>query len=140
MVSAIRSSSDYVPELTFVAEEERAITGYAMLSYVRVEESDVRVLQLTPVAVRPDRQRRAVGSALVRAALQAADERGEPLVLVEGVPAYYPRFGFELATPLGLVRPSPAIPDEAWMVKRLRAYDPGIRGRIVYPPWIPAGP
>ena len=140
MVDAIRRSDDYVPELAFVAVENGLVVGYAMLSYVGVDGCDVRVLQLTPVAVRPDRQLRGIGSALVRAALDAAEERAEPLVLVEGVPAYYPRFGFEPASPLGLLRPSPAIPEAAWMVKRLGAYDPRIRGRVAYPPWIPAGP
>ena len=137
MLAGIRASSDYVPELTFVAGERGEIVGYAMLSRVAVEGVDARILQLTPVAVRPDRQRRGIGSALVRTALDAAEERGEPLVLVEGVPAYYPRFGFEPASPLGLEKPHAAIPDRAWMVKRLRAYDARIRGRIVYPEWFP---
>lgn len=44
----------------------------------------------------------------------AADERGAPLVLVEGVPSYYPRFGFRSATELGLERPDfPPPPGDA---------------------------
>jgi putative acetyltransferase len=92
------------------------------------------------MSVRPDRQRQGVGRALVEAALAAADERGEPLVLVEGVPAYYPRFGFRSATELGLERPDPRIPDAAWMVCPLRAYDPTLRGRVIYPSFFPPPP
>ncbi|MGH3142612.1 MAG: GNAT family N-acetyltransferase [Gaiellales bacterium] len=99
---AIRASAGYIPELTFVGEEDGEIVGYTMLSYVDLDGGPVdRLLTLTPVAVRPDKQRQGVGTAVVRAAVAAADDRGEPLVLVEGVPAYYPRVGFVSATGSG---------------------------------------
>jgi putative acetyltransferase len=137
---SIRASDGYVPELTFVGEDDGEVVGYTMLSYVEVDGLDKRILVLTPMAVHPDRQRRGIGAAIVRAALAAADERSEPLVLVEGVPAYYPQFGFESATALGLERPDERIPDEAWLAIPLRAYDPSIRGRVVYPPFFPGPP
>jgi putative acetyltransferase len=137
---SIRASDGYVPELTFVGEADGEIVGYTMLSYVEIEGLDNRILVLTPMAVRPDRQRQGVGAAIVRAALEAADERDEPLVLVEGVPAYYPQFGFESATALGLERPDERIPDQAWLAIPLRSYDPSIRGRVVYPPFFPGPP
>jgi putative acetyltransferase len=85
------------------------------------------------MSVRPDRQRIGVGSRLIRDALGRAEEAGEPAVLVEGIPGYYPRFGFERASALGFVAPHP-MPDEAFMVKRLPGYTPDLAGRIVYPP------
>jgi putative acetyltransferase len=91
-----------------------------------------RVLSLAPVAVLPDRQSQGIGSSLVRAAVDIADGRGEPLVLLIGHPGYYPRFGFVQARPLGLEPPFP-VPDEVFMVRPLAAYDPAIRGRVVYP-------
>jgi putative acetyltransferase len=138
---SIRVSAGYVPELTFVGEEDGRIVGFTMLSYVGLDGGPVdRLLTLTPVAVRPDRQRQGVGTAVVRAAVAAADDRGEPLVLVEGIPAYYPRFGFVSATALGLERPDERIPDQAWLAVPLRAYEPSIRGRVVYPPFFPGPP
>ena len=138
---SIRASAGYVPELTFVAEEDGRIAGYCMLSYVGLDGGPVdRLLTLTPVAVRPDRQRHGVGSAVVGTAISAADERGEPLVLVEGVPAYYPRFGFVSATALGIGRPDERIPDQAWLALPLTAYDQSIRGRVIYPPFFPEPP
>ena len=98
---ALRESDGYVPELTFVAEDDGALVGFTMLSFVAV--AGRRVLILTPMAVRPDRQRAGIGKAVVRAALAAADGRGAPLVLVEGVPSYYPQFGFQPALSLGLL-------------------------------------
>jgi putative acetyltransferase len=139
--ASIRASEGYVPELTFVGEEDGHVAGYCMLSYVGLRGGHVdRLLVLTPVAVRPDRQRLGVGTAVVCAAVAAADERKEPLVLVEGIPAYYPRFGFVSATALGVERPDDRIPDQAWLALPLRSYDPSIRGRVVYPPFFPGPP
>ena len=138
LTEAIRASDGYVPDLAFVADDG-GVVGHLMLSYVSIEDTAFRVLQLAPMAVRPDRQRQGVGVALIRRALSAADERGEPLVLVEGVPDYYPRFGFRPASELGLLRPYESIPEAAWMAIRLSAYDPSIRGRVIYPAWFPRG-
>jgi putative acetyltransferase len=61
-------------------------------------------------------------------------------VLVEGIPGYYPRFGFVSATGLGLERPDERIPDAAWLAAPLSAYDPRVRGRVVYPSFFPGPP
>jgi putative acetyltransferase len=136
----IRASPGYEPDFSFVTEEGGQIIAHTMLSRVRLEGADVDVLILTPMSVRPDRQRQGVGRALVEAVLAAADERGEPLVLVEGVPSYYPQFGFVPATELGLERPNPKIPEAAWMVRPLRAHDPALIGRVLYPSFFPGPP
>jgi putative acetyltransferase len=134
LAQQIRASQEAIPDMALVAEDASGIVGHAMLSWVRLEGGPrPRLLILTPMAVRPDRQRGGVGTAIVERLLGLAEAGGEPLVLVEGVPAYYPRFGFERATPLAIERPYEEIPDDAWMVRRLRAYDASIRGRVVYP-------
>ena len=97
-----------------------------MLSYVPAGGRDVLIL--TPMAVRPDRQRAGVGKQVVRAAIAAADARGEPVLLVEGVPSYYPQFGFRSASELGFERPDPRIPEAAWMALPLGRVGPGGRG------------
>jgi putative acetyltransferase len=130
----IRASEQFIPELALVAEDSSGVIAHVMLSWVGVEgASRTRILNLTPMSVRPDRQRIGVGSRLIRFALGRAEEAGEPAVIVEGVPAYYPRFGFERATPLGFLPAHPKIPDDAFMVKRLPGYTPDLAGRIVYP-------
>ena len=53
--------------------------------------------------------------------------------MVEGIPAYYPRFGFEQASALASSPRNPKIPDDAFMVKRLPGYSPDLAARIVYP-------
>ena len=134
LVERIRASENFVPELALVAEDVDGVIGHTMVSWVGLEgASRERILNLGPVSVRPDRHRQGVGSLLVRAALERAEAAGEPVVMVEGIPAYYPRFGFERASALGFVVPHASIPDAAFMVKRLPGYDAGLAGRVVYP-------
>lgn len=134
LVAAIRTSEEFVPELTLVAEENGRIVGHVMYSYSALEGAEMRLLQLSPLSVAPDRQRTGIGSALTRESLRLADERGEPLVLVLGHPSYYPRFGFRPASTLGLLAPDPEWPDEAFMAVPLTAYDPALRGRVTFAP------
>lgn len=91
-----------------------------------------QILALAPMAVLPERQRRGVGSALVQEALERANETTFPLVVVLGHPDYYPRFGFDPASAYGVECPYEGVPDEAWMAQPLAAYEPGLRGRVVY--------
>jgi putative acetyltransferase len=133
-VERIRASEQFVPELALVAEDSSGVIAHVMLSWVGLEGgSRRRILNLTPMSVRPDRQRIGVGSTLIRNALGRAEDAGEPAVMVEGIPAYYPRFGFERASALGFTSPHPKIPDEAFMVKRLAGYSSDLAGRIAYP-------
>ena len=134
LVELIRASEHHVPGLSIVAEEEGKVVGHILFSYVWLEGAErAHVLSLAPMAVLPGRQRTGIGSALVRAALEEADARGAPLVVVLGHPSYYPRFGFEPALSYGIEPPWPGM-EAAFMVKPLSAYDAGCRGRVVYPP------
>jgi putative acetyltransferase len=108
-----------------------------MISYARLvdDTAEHRIASLAPLAVAPDRQKQGIGSALVRESLAIADERGEPLVVLQGAPAYYSRFGFEPASAFGIQMDLPSwAPPEAAQVCRLVHYDASIRGRVVNPP------
>lgn len=134
LVERIRASEHYVPELALLAEDDSGVIGHVMLSWVGVESAlRSTILCLSPMSVRPDRQLQGVGSALIRDVLGRAEALDEPAVVLEGIPGYYPRFGFERASTLGFLPPSPAVPDDAFMVKRLAGYEAGLAGRIVYP-------
>jgi len=90
--------------VSLVAELEGDVVGHVLFTPVSVEGTGVVVegLGLAPLAVRPDRQRRGVGSALVREGLGACRARGCPFVVVLGEPAYYARFGFRRASAVGV--------------------------------------
>ncbi len=132
LVDALRAAGDHVPELCLVAVDgDGSPVGHIFFSEARVD-SGAPVLALAPMAVLPDRQRRGVGSALVREGLRRAAGTAYPLVVVLGHPEYYPRFGFEPGAACG-VRCPYDVPDSAWMVHRLPVYRPAARGLVIYP-------
>lgn len=112
-----------------VAEADGGIVGHVLLT--RVDISSRPALALAPIGVLPQRQRRGVGSALVRAVLQAAATAGERLVVVLGEPAYYGRFGFVPASRYG-VTSSYDVPDAVFQALPLPAYDGAPRGLVRY--------
>jgi putative acetyltransferase len=90
------------------------------------------VLALGPLSVRPDSQRRGVGSALMHAALGAADALGEPLVALLGAPAYYCRFGFRQSSDYQITPPKPEW-GQCFQVRALTGYQPSLCGPFTYP-------
>ena len=134
IVDAIRASDRYVPDLSLVAVSEGQTLGHVISSYVDVEPGARRVLQVGPLAVLPAHQRRGIGTALMGETIRIADARGEPLLLIEGNPKYYERFGFTRADAVGIEPPPEAFGPQYFMIRPLPSYDPAFRGRAIYPP------
>jgi predicted N-acetyltransferase YhbS len=119
-------------ELSLVAERDGVVVGHILFSRIDlVGEHGGQALALAPMAVEPSLQGQGIGSALVRAGLGAARERGDPLVVVLGHAGYYPRFGFRPARVLGIEPPFP-VTDEVWMALPLT--EPHPRGTVRYAP------
>jgi putative acetyltransferase len=133
LVAAIRESDRFVPELSLVAVSEGQTSGHVISSYVDVEPGARRVLQVGPLAVLPSHQRRGIGSALMEETIRIADARAEPLLLIEGNPKYYERFGFTRADVAGIEPPPEAHGPQYFMIRPLAGYDPAFRGRAIYP-------
>jgi len=76
------------------------IVGHVAFSPVQVTSGKAPSagLGLAPLAVRPDCQRRGIGSRLVRQGLAACRRVAAPYVVVLGEQAYYTRFGFRPAS------------------------------------------
>jgi putative acetyltransferase len=141
LIAAIRADPGYVPELALVAEVQApgvpAVVGHILVSRTDLLSDaggHTAVLMLSPLGVDPGWQGRGIGSALVRAALETADARPEPVMIVQGHPDYYPRFGFVRGRTLGILPPEHlgAI-DTAWMARPAPSWTPEVRGRVVYP-------
>jgi putative acetyltransferase len=81
--------------LGLVAIDGETIIGHILFTSVTLRGGGTphTVMALAPMSVLPARQRRGIGSALVRAGLQACRAAGHDVVIVVGHPAYYPRFG-----------------------------------------------
>lgn len=88
-------------------------------------------MALAPMAAIPDRQRRGIGSALVRAGLEECRRRGVEAVFVIGHPDYYPRFGFTRASRFG-VSSEFEVPDDAFMALELADGALRERSRVVH--------
>jgi putative acetyltransferase len=134
LVDALREREP--AHLSLVAEEGGRVVGHIFFSPVTVESGAGAwgALGLGPMAVLPERQGRGVGSALVREGLKECLRRGHELVFVLGHAAYYPRFGFRPAGPLGLTCEFPS-PEENFMVAELRAGAlAGRKGLVRYRP------
>lgn len=131
LVDELRTDGDVVPELSLVAEVDGAIVGHVVCS--RATMRGRPSLGLGPIGVRPDVQGAGIGSALMHAAIAAADALGEPAIVLLGHPDYYPRFGFEPAVGYGITPPQPWGP-RYFMVRRLTAWDPELAGAFRYAP------
>jgi len=92
LVAALRAAGALIPSL--VADEAGAVAGHIGFSRVAIGGTDDGWLIVAPLAVRRDRWRRGIGSALMRAGLDAARALGAPGVVLAGDSAYYARFGF----------------------------------------------
>ena len=84
------------------------------------------------MAVVPDRQGEGIGSGLMNELLRIAEEIGEPLVVLLGLPAYYGRFGFETAGPLGVNCLSFGFGGPHFLIRKLATYSPHYRGEFRY--------
>lgn len=134
LVERLRRTAD--PTLSLVAEEEGRVIGHIFFSPVEIETGGrshaLTVMALGPMAVLPERQRRGVGSRLVRRGLRACRQMGSQAVVVLGHPHFYPRFGFRPAKPQGL-RSEYDVPAEVFMVLELQpGVLAGLNGTVKY--------
>ena len=94
-LDALRADNCVLGE--WLAEEERGVVAHVAFSRVWVEPESgnlIRAAMLTPLSVRPDRQRSGLGRKLMEHALAELETAGEALFFVLGHPSYYPRVGF----------------------------------------------
>jgi putative acetyltransferase len=132
LVDALRQ--DDPDALSLVAELEGQVVGHIMFTCSRLDAPrrlvDVQVL--SPLGVLPQHHRQGIGSALARHGLGLLDERGVPLVFLEGDPRVYAGLGFVAGGGLGFRKPSLRIPDAGFQVLTLRTYEPWMTGTLVY--------
>jgi putative acetyltransferase len=130
LIEDLRAAGLDAVELVAVEDD---LVGHILLSVLAttIERQTVPALALAPMAVRPDRPRQGIGSALVRTGLNLARERDWRAVIVLGHKSYYPRFGFSAA----LARPLEApFSGDAFMALELaRSALRGEKGRVTYP-------
>ena len=136
LISGLRKTKKFIPELSLVAEIEGRIVGH-ILFYPIVIKSDDQLfptISLAPMAVLPEYQKKGIGSQLVKEGLKRVRSLGFKSVIVLGHAAYYPRFGFEPASRWG-IRPPFEVPDDVFMALELvKDGLKDIQGTVEYPP------
>ncbi len=134
LVAALRSSVQ--PQLSLVAELGDELVGHVFFSPVWIAAPSCGAPAagaLAPIGVAPAHQGRGIGSALVQNGLDGCARLGFRAVFLVGDPAYYARFGFELAAPRGLHYLSSAF-DAAFQVRELeRGALAGWHGLVEFP-------
>ena len=100
------------PTLSLAAEIDGAIVGHIAFSPVTIDNSETFLgYILAPLGVKPDYQKRRIGSKLIEYGTQQLSDMGVNVVFVYGDPKYYGRFGFstdaahQYATPYKLQYP-----------------------------------
>ena len=108
-----RCTNEYIPELSFIAEVNGNIVGYAMFS--RINIGITKAIALAPLAVLPDFQGYGIGRALIEAGHKKAAESDYYCSVVLGSPEYYSKSGYLPASPFGIIPPFD-VPPRFYMV------------------------
>ena len=123
--------------LSLAAECEGRLVGHVLFSPVSLhlagdcDSSPICTgMGLGPLAVLPARQRRGIGSRLVEEGLDLLRQRGCPFACVLGDPAFYGRFGFQPAAPLGILCEFGGAENGAFQIIYMTDEAPGLSSRL----------
>jgi predicted N-acetyltransferase YhbS len=96
IVALSRQRLSFDPELSLVAEIDGRIVGHVLFMphTVRLMDSDIRAVNLAPIAVDPTIQRQGIGGTLIEEGHRIAREKGYAFSFLLGHTSYYPRFGY----------------------------------------------
>jgi putative acetyltransferase len=123
--------ADQLIELV-VADDAGTVVAHALAAPGNIDGGRTSVAGVAPVCVAPSHQQQGIGTALTKSLVIAATSRGWPLLVLLGDPAYYSRFGFEPAGPLGLTYAPAGSDSTHFQARRLDHYDARQRGSFTY--------
>ena len=129
LVNALRKGESFIPELSLVTEINGKIVGHIMFTRATVGRD--AVLVLAPLSVVPKYQRKGIGIALIKEGHKIADELGYKYSIVLGSQRYYPKVGYLPANTFG-IKPPFDVPDENFMVYKIKEGAPDIHGIVKY--------
>lgn len=135
LVERLRKSSNFLKELSLVAEVDGKIVGHILFTPLKIVNGDISYpsLMLAPLAVVPEYQRKGIGKELTCRGLEISHNLGFKSVIVVGHPAYYPKFGFKEAKDFKIMPPFD-IPSEAFMALELEKESlSNVQGIVEFP-------
>lgn len=131
LVTALRKSSSFIPELSLVAVDGTRIAGHILFTKAFINQTEV--LALAPLSVLPEYQNRGIGLSLIKRGHTIAYTLGYGYSIVLGNPKYYSRAGYVPASRYGISAPFET-EDENFMAVRLGECSEPPHGVIAYDP------
>lgn len=129
LVTELRNSDSFVPQLSLVAVENGDIVGHIL--FTKADVGGHTVLALAPLSVLPAHQRQGIGLALMAEGHRIAKELGFEYSVVLGHKGYYPKAGYRPASHFGIKAPFD-VPDENFMSLQLDPDAENLHGTIRY--------
>ncbi|NOX67527.1 MAG: N-acetyltransferase [Chlorobi bacterium] len=117
LVDKLRDSG--VTIISLVAEVDDKLVGYILFTPMTMDNFDIKIAGLAPMAVLPDYQNKGIGSTLIEKGLEYCAKENYAAVAVLGHPNYYPKFGFVPSTRFDLISEYD-VPKEVFMIKELK--------------------
>ncbi len=111
------------PTISLVAEIGGSLVGSVVFSPVTISNNSLQGYILAPLAVKPEYQKKKIGSKLIEKGITMLREAGMNVVFVYGDPAYYGRFGFDADTGAKFTAPYPLEYPFGWQALFLKAED-----------------
>ena len=136
LIHLLQGSEFVIPELRFVAEYDGSIVGhiiYAKSKILCADGTERETVTFGPLSVLPQYHKQGVGAALVAHSMREARLMGIGAVVIEGVPAYYPKLGFRRAREFGVTQKDGTAPDPLMAYELQQGYLAG-GGIIVFLP------
>jgi putative acetyltransferase len=105
LAHVMRGHADFVPELDFVLLEGERIVANVMYTKSSLEGprgEALGILTFGPVSVLPERQRKGLGSRLIKFSMDRATAMGCPAIVIYGNPGNYVGLGFQSCKRFGV--------------------------------------
>jgi putative acetyltransferase len=104
LVSDLRNTPGYIPELSLVAEYKNRLVGHVMLTRINLLRNgrSLDMLVLGPMSVVPSQAHRGIGGILLKEAVAKAEKMGFSAIAEVGQAEYYMRHRFKPLTDFGL--------------------------------------
>lgn len=129
LVTKLRKSKSFIPELALLAETQGKIVGYIMFTKVNIGNNEE--IALAPLAVLPEYQKQGVGSKLIIEGHKIAKDLGYNYSIVVGSEKYYPKFGYVPAN-IYKIQPPFDIDYKNFMLAKLNEKQINISGTLKY--------
>lgn len=96
-VKELKNSSNFVPELSFVAEEYGCLVAYNILTKFNGHSTNknIKALLLGPVCVKLEYRNKGIGKEIINKSLETAKSLGYEVVFLFGEENYYKKLGFK---------------------------------------------